>query len=71
MLDPERAREDLEPWSHMGGGMVQDALSEVNVVKKLEDRLDGGAPQVKVRCRACQALNDEAAKFCNQCGAAL
>jgi hypothetical protein len=24
---------------------------------------------VKVRCRGCQALNDETAKFCNQCGA--
>lgn len=23
---------------------------------------------VKVRCRVCRALNDETAKFCNQCG---
>jgi len=26
---------------------------------------------VKVRCRNCQSLNDEVAKFCNQCGAVL
>jgi hypothetical protein len=26
---------------------------------------------VKVRCRGCQALNDERAKFCDQCGAAI
>lgn len=26
---------------------------------------------VKVRCRSCQALNDEKAKFCNQCSAAM
>ncbi len=26
---------------------------------------------VKVRCRSCQALNDEAAKFCDQCGAGI
>ncbi|HZZ29232.1 MAG TPA: zinc ribbon domain-containing protein [Pirellulales bacterium] len=28
-------------------------------------------PEVKVRCQKCRALNDEAAKFCNQCGAPL
>lgn len=27
------------------------------------------APAVKVRCRSCQALEDETAKFCSQCGA--
>lgn len=27
------------------------------------------APTVKVRCRSCGALEDEAAKFCSQCGA--
>jgi hypothetical protein len=26
---------------------------------------------VKVRCRSCQALNDETAKFCDQCGVAM
>ncbi|QDU69391.1 SHOCT domain-containing protein [Engelhardtia mirabilis] len=31
ILDPERAREDLEPWSRMGGGMVSDALDEAGI----------------------------------------
>jgi rRNA maturation endonuclease Nob1 len=55
----------------MGGGVVQDALSEVNVVKKLEEGIGNPQPQVKVRCQKCQGLNDETAKFCNQCGAAI
>ena len=71
VLDPQRARKDVEPWSRMGGGIVQDALSEVEVAKKFEQRLDSPEPHVKVRCRNCQALNDETAKFCNQCGSAL
>ncbi len=71
LLDPEKARRDVEPWSRMGGGVVQDALSEVNVVKKLEDRLDAPGQQIKIRCQKCQSLNEEAAKFCNQCGAAI
>jgi ribosomal protein L40E len=37
----------------------------------MEERLEAPPPQIKVRCRRCQALNDEAAKFCNQCGAAI
>ena len=31
----------------------------------------GSAPLVKVRCRACGALSDEDAKFCDQCGKPL
>lgn len=32
ILDPQRAREDLEPWSHMAGGMVKDGLDEAGIV---------------------------------------
>jgi hypothetical protein len=71
VLDPEKAREDVEPWSRMAGGVAQDALSEVEMVKKIEDRLEASPPAVKIRCQKCQALNDEAAKFCNQCGASI
>jgi hypothetical protein len=71
LLDPERTREDLKPWNRMAGGMLQDSLSQVRVVQKLEERLDNPAPEVKLRCRSCQALNDEKAKFCNQCGQAV
>jgi hypothetical protein len=67
MLDPQRAREDVEPWSRMAGGVVNDALSEIDALKPG----DAPAPAVKVRCPKCQALNDETSKFCNQCGAPL
>jgi hypothetical protein len=34
---------------------------------------EGSGPpqQVKVRCRTCQALNDETASFCNRCGSRI
>ncbi len=35
------------------------------------DRPGAPQPQVKVRCRKCEALNDETVRFCNQCGAAI
>ena len=69
VLDPERARDDLEPWARTGGGLVSDALDEAGV------NLGGGAPapepKVQVRCRKCRTLNDETDRFCSQCGAAL
>lgn len=71
VLDPEKAREDVEPWTRMVGGVADDALSEVELAKKLGEHLAPQPPLVKVRCRHCQALNDESAKFCNQCAAAL
>ncbi len=71
VLNPDQARKDVEPWSRMAGGVVQDALSEVEVVKNLGSRQGTPEPRIKVRCRKCQTLNDETAKFCNQCGAAI
>ncbi|MFO1020563.1 MAG: zinc ribbon domain-containing protein [Planctomycetales bacterium] len=80
-LDPEQAREDLKPWNQMAGGMADDSLQEIGLARKAEKWLDSASNQsptasvpaevVKVRCRACKALNDEQAKFCDQCGAAL
>ena len=31
ILDAEDARRDLEPWSRMGGGRIQDALDEAGI----------------------------------------
>lgn len=31
ILDPEGAREDVEPWSRMAGGMLKDALDETGI----------------------------------------
>ena len=70
ILDPEKAREDVEPWSRMAGGVARDALSETGLV---DGRNEHGTrePQIKVRCQKCSSLNDEDAKFCKQCASAL
>jgi hypothetical protein len=31
VIDPERARRDVEPWSRMTGGVVKDALDEAGI----------------------------------------
>lgn len=63
LLDPKRARDDLEPYARTAGGLIQDALEETDLTKK--------DTQIKIRCRACTALNDETAKYCNNCGQPL
>lgn len=76
LLDPNKARKDLEPWNRAAGGMANDALGEIDLAKKLAKKLDEPAaepaePVIKVRCAKCRSLNDEHAKFCNQCGTAM
>jgi hypothetical protein len=72
VLDPQKQREDLEPWTRAAGGMISDAASEVGAVSRVTDALqEKQRPVVKVRCPKCRSLNDETAKFCNNCGAAL
>jgi hypothetical protein len=31
ILDPERAREDVEPWARMAGGVIKDAVEETGL----------------------------------------
>lgn len=63
ILDPLQARQDLEPYSRMAGGLVKDALHEADI------RLDGKSERVvMIRCGSCGKLNDEGAKFCQECG---
>lgn len=62
ILDPEKAREDLKPFSKQAGGMISDALEEIDRPNK---------ETIKVRCANCKHLNDESAKYCNNCGAEL
>lgn len=79
LLDPQKARQDLEPWSRMRGGMAADALDEVHPLRDLTQALhknaaaaaSPGEPVVKVRCPSCRALADESARFCPQCGKPL
>lgn len=63
VLDPEQAREELEPYSRMAGGMVKDVLDEANINL-------GGKPErvVMIKCPACGKLNEEDSKFCQECG---
>lgn len=63
VLDPERARQELEPYSRMTGGMVKDALDEADLHL-------GGNPQrvIMIKCPACGKLNEEDSKFCQECG---
>jgi hypothetical protein len=71
ILDPKRARSEVEPWTRMAGGMMNDALDEVDAVKQLGQSQAPAEALVKIRCRSCQSLNEEHSKFCNQCGAQL
>lgn len=66
VLDPERARRDLEPFSRMAGGMAKDALEEAGVSL-------GQQPVrvVMVKCAACGHLNEEGSKFCQECGRSM
>lgn len=66
ILDPQQARSNLEPYSRMAGGMLRDALNET-------DLRSGAAPEqvVLIRCRECDTLNPETAKFCQECGTRL
>ena len=69
-LDPEQAREDLKPYSHMTGGMISDTLDKAN----LDEHLGSGSqPEqvVMLKCRECRFLNEEDSKFCQECGAEI
>lgn len=70
ILDPEQAREDLEPYSRMAGGMLKDALEEADFGVRRDDN-DEAETRVMVRCRECRTLNEEDAKFCKECGGEL
>ena len=66
ILNPEKAREELKPYSRMAGGMVKDLLEEANVNIGSEP-----AKVIAIKCRSCAGLNQESAKFCQECGAKL
>lgn len=71
VLDPERAKQDLEPFARMSGGLTDAAFAEMPTVREAISEIGGGPLRevIKVRCGACQALNDESDQFCGQCGA--
>jgi hypothetical protein len=67
ILDPAGARQDLEPYTRMAGGMVKDALDEADI------SLGTRSPEkvVMIRCQACGKLNEDDSKFCQECGRPL
>jgi hypothetical protein len=66
VLDPQKAREDVAPYSRMAGGMVKDALDEAQIEL-------GGAKEkvIMIKCQKCGKLNEEDSKFCQECGTKL
>jgi hypothetical protein len=75
ILDPERARQEQEPFSRMDGGMLHDKLDEAGLMDDAGLKLGRNAPSVKqvvmIRCRNCGKLNEEDSKFCQECGREL
>ena len=67
LLDPDKAREDLKPFNEAKGGMINDVISNIDVVDKLI-KPNEEKEVIKIRCRSCGSLNDEDAKFCKSCG---
>ena len=67
LLDPDKAREDLKPFNEAKGGMINDVISNIDVVDKII-KPNGEKEVIKIRCRSCGSLNDEDAKFCKSCG---
>jgi len=67
ILDPEKAREELEPYSRMVGGMVKDAVEETDL------HLGRATPErvIMIKCLSCGTLNEENSKFCQECGARI
>ncbi|TQV74796.1 zinc ribbon domain-containing protein [Aliikangiella marina] len=66
ILDPEKGREELEPFSRMKGGMLKDALEEAEI-----DLASNPKRVVMIKCTYCNKLNEEDSKFCQECGKAF
>lgn len=69
LLDPEKAREDLKPYSHQAGGMLSDTLDKAELGKHLGST--GSTQTVVIKCRDCSFLNEEDSKFCQECGSKM
>jgi hypothetical protein len=70
LLDPEMAREDLKPFNEAKGGMINDVISNIDVLDQFTSKHEE-KEVIKIKCRDCASLNDEDAKFCKGCGKEL
>jgi hypothetical protein len=57
ILDPEKARKDVEPWSRMTGGVVKDALDEAGIT--LGQTKDAGTLPFDEQLRRLHKLREE------------
>ena len=73
ILDPDKAREDLSPYSQAAGKMINDVVSEVDLLKggKVDPGQDLPGQIIRIKCRECGGLNDEDAVYCKACGSKL
>lgn len=72
LLDPEKAREDLKPFNEAKGGMINDVISNIDVIEDIARPHEHEEKEViKIKCRSCGTLNDEDARFCKGCGGEL
>jgi len=72
LLDPEKAREDLKPFNEAKGGMINDVISNIDVIEEIVKPHGHEEKEViRIKCRGCGTLNDEDAKFCKGCGGEL
>ena len=63
-LDPEQARQDLEPWARMSGGLKKAELDEMGIdVTKIASALTGGAraesESIESRLRGLHSLHKD------------
>ena len=68
LLDPEKAREDLQPYTRMAGGMLNDALEVAEIGRHVTSERNR---VVMLKCGECEFLNEENSKFCQECGAKM
>lgn len=67
ILDPEQAREDLRPFNEAKGGMINDVVSNIDVIDQFTNPRTA-REVIRIKCRSCGALNEEDAKYCKNCG---
>ena len=70
ILDPEQAREDLKPFNEAKGGMINDVVSNIDVIDQFTNPRTT-TEVIRIKCRSCGALNEEDAKYCKSCGSVV
>lgn len=70
ILDPEKERDDLKPFSSAKGKMINDVVENIDIVNEVGKKMskEDVKEVVKIKCRNCGALNDEDSKYCKSCG---